>query len=202
MGEISFRLVMLWGLPGVLVLVDQFESLFAHLVAPFACPLPHAPLTFYCLQVGNGGLASISRGSPGLAHIHLKGCTQITDDGMSSIAALKELETVDLRACTSVTARGVVALQQLQRLRQVYLHGADVTGRDMELSRTPKTFQSCLDVDAKHYSLWWRTDKARAEEGEEDGELYFYDSSEYDSSDDEELYDYLANGDDDHQEWD
>jgi hypothetical protein len=73
-----------------------------------------------------------------LQSIQLLHC-QITDEGLSDIAQLKNLESVDIRQCPHVTTAGIAHLTALPRLRSLQLDGELLTPETLPiLQRMPK----------------------------------------------------------------
>jgi hypothetical protein len=61
-------------------------------------------------EVTDAVLSAVSSSQPVLTHLDIRGCCQVTDDGLQPLRRLAELSLLNLNDCEQITAVGVQAL--------------------------------------------------------------------------------------------
>ena len=62
---------------------------------------------YWNVKIGDEGVESITRANHGLKKLSLSGCKHVTDEGVTSIATCKYLDTLDLTRCAKISDAGL-----------------------------------------------------------------------------------------------
>ncbi|KAK9952432.1 hypothetical protein ABG768_018272 [Culter alburnus] len=82
-----------------------------------------------CTEITSEGLEVLASRCPGLQVVDLTGCTAVTDSGIQALALhCKCLEVISLRGCTALTDKALLELgTNCRRLHSIYFSGTEVT---------------------------------------------------------------------------
>ena len=82
-----------------------------------------------CPEVSDRGI-SLLAALPSLQILHITRCPSLTDDALRAIAKMHNVARLDLRGCPGVTDVGVRALAERDNWRSVYLDGCESVTMD------------------------------------------------------------------------
>ncbi|XP_067235791.1 protein AMN1 homolog isoform X2 [Chanodichthys erythropterus] len=82
-----------------------------------------------CTEITSEGLEVLASRCPGLQVVDLTGCTAVTDSGIQALALhCKCLEVISLRGCTALTDKALLELgTNCRRLHSIYFSGTETT---------------------------------------------------------------------------
>ena len=93
----------------------------------------------YSTDVGDEGLANL-RDPTTLTYLDLAFCKNVTDDGLSYLAALKNLEELYVN-CTAITDDGTKHLTKMGSLKKLYVGSTQISDEGAKVLR--KSLPGC-----------------------------------------------------------